>query len=143
MLTASNVLLRGQKLMNTPYVFGLVVYTGHETKIMKNNEREVARKVTLVEREMNKQLIYVFIGLFTFCVGAAIGSAHFVDEFSDTAWYLGLQPQYSSSYSTNWYGTVDVYLVAILSFLTFLMLFSNMVPISLYVTTGSICFLNV
>jgi phospholipid-transporting ATPase len=30
-------LLRGSALKNTEWVYGIAVYTGHETKIMKNN----------------------------------------------------------------------------------------------------------
>lgn len=36
-LNASNVLLKGSELRNTDYVYGLVVYTGPETKIMMNS----------------------------------------------------------------------------------------------------------
>ena len=36
-LTPSNVLLRGAKLRNTQWVHGVVVYTGHETKLLLNS----------------------------------------------------------------------------------------------------------
>lgn len=32
-----NLLLRGSSLCNTDYVYGVVVYSGHNTKIMKNS----------------------------------------------------------------------------------------------------------
>jgi len=35
-LTAKNLLLRGSKLKNVEWVVGLVVYTGEDTKSMKN-----------------------------------------------------------------------------------------------------------
>lgn len=35
-ISAENVLLRGGVLKNTDFVFGLVIYTGKDTKVMKN-----------------------------------------------------------------------------------------------------------
>ena len=35
-LGPDQVLLRGAQLRNTPWIYGLVVYTGHETKLMRN-----------------------------------------------------------------------------------------------------------
>jgi len=35
-LGAEQVLQRGARLKNTNWVFGVAVYTGHETKLMKN-----------------------------------------------------------------------------------------------------------
>ena len=37
-----------QVVRNTPRVFGVAVYTGHDTKIMKNNERDTVFKSTKV-----------------------------------------------------------------------------------------------
>ena len=149
-LDESQLLLRGHCIRNTGLAWGVIVYTGHETKIMKNNERELVNKVTQVEHAMNKQLLFIFGGLFSICSAASIGSAHFTCQNHDSAWYLGLETnndfatsyKFSSSFATNWYGTVNCYLVGFMSFLTFIMLFSNMVPISLYVTTEflKLCF---
>lgn len=36
-VSAEQFLLRGSSLKNTDWVLGLVVYTGHETKIMLNS----------------------------------------------------------------------------------------------------------
>ena len=36
-LSADNMVLRGSKLRNTSYVYGVTVFTGHDTKIMRNN----------------------------------------------------------------------------------------------------------
>ena len=36
-LSYENLILRGCKLKNTDWILGIVIYTGHETKIMKNS----------------------------------------------------------------------------------------------------------
>ena len=54
-LGADNLLLRGCKLRNTPYVYGLVVFTGPETKIMKNAAKAKYKFSTL--EIMNNQAI--------------------------------------------------------------------------------------
>jgi len=38
-LGIDQMLLRGSSLKNTEYIYGIVVFTGHETKIMKNSAR--------------------------------------------------------------------------------------------------------
>jgi magnesium-transporting ATPase (P-type) len=53
---ADNFLLRGCKLMNTDFVDGVVVYTGHDTKIMLNSEKGRPKKSKL-ESMMNYLII--------------------------------------------------------------------------------------
>lgn len=36
-MNSENMLLRGSSLKNTDYVIGLCVFTGHDTKVMKNS----------------------------------------------------------------------------------------------------------
>jgi magnesium-transporting ATPase (P-type) len=36
-LSTDQMLLRGSSLRNTEYIYGIVVFTGHETKIMMNS----------------------------------------------------------------------------------------------------------
>lgn len=37
LLNSNNLLLRGMSLKNTDHIYGIVVFTGHETKVMQNN----------------------------------------------------------------------------------------------------------
>ena len=52
--------LRGTTLKNTKYVYGIAVYTGHSTKIMKNAKRPPS-KTSKVLRKMNTVLYTVTI----------------------------------------------------------------------------------
>jgi phospholipid-transporting ATPase len=66
-LDNQNVILRTCSLRNTPYVYGLVVYTGHETKIMMNSSSSPF-KTTKLEELLN---VFVFIAFgiqIVFCI---------------------------------------------------------------------------
>ena len=53
-------MLRASKLKNVRSVIGLVVYTGKDTKVMKNSG-EGSSKVSFVEKKMNTYTIYILI----------------------------------------------------------------------------------
>lgn len=52
-------MLRGSYVRNTKSAFGVVVYTGMDTKIMKNSKKP-PHKVSNVMKKMNKMLYTVF-----------------------------------------------------------------------------------
>lgn len=54
------MLLRGAFLKNTDYILGLVVYTGKDTKIMKNSEPP-KNKISDMEKTMNIYIIGILI----------------------------------------------------------------------------------
>jgi magnesium-transporting ATPase (P-type) len=51
------VLLKGSCLRNTEWVLGLCVFTGHDTKIMKNSSN------TVVKRSKNQMMLNNFVGM--------------------------------------------------------------------------------
>ena len=53
-------LLRGCSLQQTDFILGLVVYVGHNTKIMKNSPT-ARSKISTIEHIMNMQIIFIFI----------------------------------------------------------------------------------
>lgn len=59
-LDFSNFLIRGTTLKNTKFIFGLVVYTGHETKVMMNIVRSSSKKSAL-EKKMEAQILIIFL----------------------------------------------------------------------------------
>jgi len=132
-LTAKQVLLRGHTLRNTYCATGIVVYTGHETKIAKNNDQDTQNKMSQMDRTINRQLYTLFILLAICCVVCAIGAAAWCSSNLDDAWYLELE-EGSPDLSESWYGTVNSGLIFILAIFSFNLQFSYMIPISLYVT---------
>ena len=67
---SENLLLRGMSVKNTEELYGLAVFTGHETKVMKNSE-EAKYKLSRLEILANKtiQLIFVIQILMAFLFG--------------------------------------------------------------------------
>eukprot|EP00127_Corallochytrium_limacisporum_P000959 Clim_evm43s33 gene=Clim_evmTU43s33 len=113
-----NLVLRGSQLRNTAWIYGLVVFTGHETKLLMNSSRTPIKRSNL-DHITNKQIVYMFFTLIAMSLFAAIGSAIWASTTGDDAFYLQLDT-----------GVGEFFL----RFLTFLILFNNLVPISLIVT---------
>ena len=59
-LEAKNLLLKGAKLRNTDWIIGIVIYTGHNCKIMKNSKEGII-KFSSIEKLMNRLLIIILI----------------------------------------------------------------------------------
>ena len=59
-LGIDQVLLRGSSLRNTEYVYGLAVFTGHETKVMKNSVRS-KNKFSKLEVSTGRYIIVIVI----------------------------------------------------------------------------------
>lgn len=128
-LTYSQMMLRGSGLRNTDWIIGICVYTGHETKIMLNSPKSRA-KFSKVEQQMNLQIIYIFLLQTLICLIAAIFNLCWFWQYeSETDQYLHLN-------STN----DDLVVVFVISFLSWMLIFTNFVPISLIVTLEMVKF---
>ena len=67
-----SVLLKGSTLRNTEWVIGVAVYTGHDTKIMKNSS-ESAVKHSKNSKALNYYVLFTMaIQLICSIVGSAI-----------------------------------------------------------------------
>jgi phospholipid-transporting ATPase len=124
-LEAKQTLLRGAMLRNTEWVFGVAVYTGHDTKLMKNAS-EAPVKRTNVERLVNYQIVFMFCLLFVLAIISSVGYALWQSRYSASAWYLEFPSNAAAS--------------AALSFITFIILYNNLIPISLYVSVEMVKF---
>uniref|UniRef100_A0A8C9YH98 Phospholipid-transporting ATPase n=1 Tax=Sander lucioperca TaxID=283035 RepID=A0A8C9YH98_SANLU len=120
-LGPDQILLRGAQLRNTQWVHGVVVYTGHDTKLMQNSTRPPL-KLSNVERITNFQILVLFGCLLAISLVCSIGQTIWKYQYGNDAWYMDLNSNFG------------------LNFLTFIILFNNLIPISLLVTLEVIKF---
>ncbi|KAF8496459.1 calcium transporting ATPase [Russula emetica] len=121
-LGPDQMLLRGAQLRNTPWAYGLVVFTGHETKLMRNATAAPIKR-TAVEKQVNTQIVFLFILLLALSIGSTIGASIRSWFFASRQWYL--------MGTTSLGGRVKEFIEDIL---TFIILYNNLIPISLIVT---------
>lgn len=57
--------MRGSSLRNTDYIYGVAVFTGHETKVMKNSSRMLSKR-SKIERATNNYILLI-IGIQALC----------------------------------------------------------------------------
>jgi phospholipid-transporting ATPase len=79
-LDPTQLLLRGAQLRNTSWIYGVVVFTGHETKLMLNSSKKPS-KVSNVNRITNQNILNLFVILVFMSVACAIGGLVFSVSF--------------------------------------------------------------
>uniref|UniRef100_A0A4W3IH37 Phospholipid-transporting ATPase n=1 Tax=Callorhinchus milii TaxID=7868 RepID=A0A4W3IH37_CALMI len=126
-LGPDQILLRGAQLRNTQWVHGVVVYTGHDTKLMQNTIRAPI-KLSNVEQITNMQILFLFCTLLFISLVCSVGSLIWNNSHYGMFWYLGLTGKASDNFGFN--------------ILTFIILFNNLIPISLLVTLEVVKFVQ-
>ncbi|KAI8583404.1 hypothetical protein K450DRAFT_223488 [Umbelopsis ramanniana AG] len=119
-LDPTQLLLRGAQLRNTSWIYGIVVFTGHETKLMLNSSKKPS-KVSNVTRLTNRNIVYLFIILVVMSICCSIGGLVTTISKGSQLAYLAINDM--SRAGEFGYGI-----------LTFLILFNSFIPISLMVT---------
>ncbi|XVF84838.1 hypothetical protein PTKIN_Ptkin17bG0071800 [Pterospermum kingtungense] len=132
-LSPNQILLRGCSLKNTEFIVGAVIFTGHETKVMMNSMNVPSKRSTL-ERKLDKLILTLFGTLFTMCLIGAIGSGVFINR---KYYFVGLSKGVEDQFNPD-----NRFLVALLTMLTLLTLYSTIIPISLYVSIEMIKFIQ-
>uniref|UniRef100_A0A8C2ZV29 Phospholipid-transporting ATPase n=1 Tax=Cyclopterus lumpus TaxID=8103 RepID=A0A8C2ZV29_CYCLU len=128
-LGPDQILLRGAQLRNTQWIHGVVVYTGHDTKLMQNSTRPPL-KLSNVERITNFQILVLFGCLLAISLVCSIGQTIWKYQYGNDAWYMDLNCKNGGAANFG------------LNFLTFIILFNNLIPISLLVTLEVIKFIQ-
>ncbi|KAM4709754.1 LOW QUALITY PROTEIN: phospholipid-transporting ATPase IK-like [Discoglossus pictus] len=95
-LNNENILLRGCRIRNTQHCYGLVIYAGFDTKIMKNSGKARLKK-TMLDSVINKMVVsiavmLIFVSLFL-AVGAGVWDALYLQKH----YYIPGYPQISAS----------------------------------------------
>ena len=114
----SQLLLRGCLLKNSDYVYGVVVYSGSETKIMLNS-KDPPSKVSNVFKRMNKMLYFL--------LGIQLATCGVFGQLS-CVWNYYMEPH---TYIPN-KGSCD-FVSLTESVLMYWVAYSHLIPISLYV----------
>eukprot|EP00041_Stephanoeca_diplocostata_P001545 m.20377 g.20377 ORF g.20377 m.20377 type:complete len:1248 (-) comp12127_c0_seq2:472-4215(-) len=125
LLSAENLLLRDCVLRHTEEVYGVVIYTGHQTKAMLNNTGPRYKRSKL-ERDINWGVLLVIAILIALCITGAIAS-YVYNKRHD----LRLIPYDKFRYET---GDPNLGLDAFERYWTWMVLLQAMIPLALYVS---------
>ena len=121
-ISINNLLLRGCSLRNTEWILGVVIFTGRETKIMLNSGLTPSKRARMA-RDLNWNVICNFIILFFMCLIAGI--------VQGCTWAEG-----HNSLDFFEFGSIggSPALDGFITFWSAVVLFQNLVPISLYIS---------
>ena len=125
-LDMGEMMLRGTRLMNSGYAFGLVVYTGKETRIFMNNS-ETPNKQSSMENFLNIQIVILAIIQAVICIACGVMSYVWRGKVGFDSYYLMYDKFVQNNYPND-----GVYIIVYI--ITFWILLSSMLPISLLVS---------
>ena len=129
-----SLLLRGCHLKQTEFIIGVAVYIGHNTKSMKNAPK-ARTKTSKVEDIMNVQIVIIFfVQVLLSFIASMFNMIGYKDHLDFLAKYIYIQDV----------NDINVYTVSMFftRMGTWLLIFTNFVPISLLVTMEMIKFVQ-
>ncbi|NXH19469.1 AT8B3 ATPase, partial [Bucco capensis] len=129
-LDSQQLLLRGCRLRNTDLCYGLVIYAGIDSKIMKNCGK-IKRKKTKLEHMMDRLVIIIFLVLLVTSLCLAIASGFWAKTFQEKHSYLSALYKHTTPAQQ-----------AFFNFWGFTILLSIIIPMSMYITFEFIYLVN-
>eukprot|EP01018_Ginkgo_biloba_P004009 Gb_36858 [translate_table: standard] len=126
-LGPDQVLLRDSKLRNTQYVYGVVIFSGHDSKVMQNGTESPSKRSS-IEQKMDHIIYLLFTLLVLISLISSIGFAVKTKFNMPDWWYL--QPDDT----TKFYDPKNPGASGIFHLVTALILYGYLIPISLYVS---------
>ncbi|CAK0743492.1 hypothetical protein CVIRNUC_001474 [Coccomyxa viridis] len=125
-VTTNEMLLRGCMLKNSNYVLGLVVYTGKESRIQMNAAK-TPNKVGSYDHFLNFQIGFIIILQLAMCVFCAVAAYIWRNHAGWPRYQLAMYAYVEGNFEN---GAAYTFIL----FITFWILYSYLVPISLFVT---------
>ena len=134
-LDSKNLLLKGAKLRNTNWIIGIVIYTGHNCKIMKNSKEQVI-KFSSVEKLMNKLLLFILILQVILSIISSLFHYHY---FKKNKKIILQNDKFNNENDIKRNSFIDymrfsLSIDSLLSFFTYFLLLNTLIPISLIIT---------
>ncbi|NXK13784.1 AT8B3 ATPase, partial [Herpetotheres cachinnans] len=129
-LDGERILLRGCKLRNTDVCYGLVIYAGFDSKIMRNCGK-IKRKKTKLDCMMDRLVIVIFLVLLVTSLCLAVASGFWARMFQE-----------KHSYLSALYKNTTPAQQAFFNFWGFTILLSIIIPMSMYITLEFIYLVN-
>lgn len=126
-LEPTQILLRDSRLRNTTYIYGVVIFTGHDSKVMQNSTKSPSKRST-IEKQMDK-IIYILFSLLVFI--SLISTFGFIlkTKYDLPKWWYLRVPD-----SENLFNPVRPFASGFYHLVTALILYGYLIPISLYVS---------
>lgn len=126
-LCPAQLLLRDSKLRNTDYIYGVVIFSGPDTKAVRNSSSSLSKR-SRVERKMDRVIYLLFSILILLSLVTAVASARFLKYEMVKRWYLRLR------HDDPGLNPGEPLVSGFLQFIRALILYGYLIPISLYVS---------
>ncbi|XP_068090074.1 phospholipid-transporting ATPase IK-like isoform X2 [Hyperolius riggenbachi] len=120
-LNSENILLRDCRIRNTACCYGLVIYAGVDTKIMKNSG-SVQMKRTKLDVTIGKSILFIAVLLLIVTLVMGIGAGLWHSRYMNKHIYIPAIPQLSSS------------AIGFVMFWGYFAVLSTLVPFFLYIS---------
>eukprot|EP00759_Apiculatamorpha_spiralis_P024733 PhF_6_TR27961/c3_g1_i1/m.41296/K14802/DRS2, ATP8A; phospholipid-transporting ATPase len=122
-LNENQLMFRSSVLRNTEWVYAMVVYAGVDTK-MQMNTKQKPPKMSNLDHKLNRLIVIVLIVQHVFLFSMCTYSVVFYELYEKNFWFLGSLRDDDANGGAN-FG---------LHYLTYFILMSYLIPISLFVT---------